>query len=150
MWHNYVNITILNHKTYHAGYGCEPSRVFHWRLPYNVHVLDLTMGIGLKKPSISISQIVQSLTKSNRFYEMHAEMQCEPASNTMPTMTKKAKASKLKECDYVYVLQPKAAHQGCKILVKDFRWIWPYIVETALLDNNYLVWESGTVEMLVI
>ena len=28
---------------------------------------------------------------------------------------KKAKASKLKEADYVYLLQPKADHQGSKI-----------------------------------
>ena len=49
---------------------------------------------------------------------------------------KKANASKLKEQQYVYLLQPKADHQGSKILFTDFRWIGPYIVEKALPKNN--------------
>ena len=36
---------------------------------------------------------------------------------------KKANASKLKQSDYVYILQPKADHQGSKIPFTDFRWI---------------------------
>ena len=42
---------------------------------------------------------------------------------------KKANASKLKQSDYVYILQPKADHQGSKIPFTDFRWIGPYIIE---------------------
>ena len=34
---------------------------------------------------------------------------------------KKANASKLKEADYVYVLQPKADHQVSKILFTEFQ-----------------------------
>ena len=41
---------------------------------------------------------------------------------------KKANASKLKQSDYVYILQPKADHQGSKIPFTDFRWIGPYII----------------------
>ena len=33
---------------------------------------------------------------------------------------KKANASKLKEADYVYILQPKADHQGSKIPFTEF------------------------------
>ena len=33
----------------------------------------------------------------------------------------KANASKLKEADYVYILQPKADHQGSKIPFTEFR-----------------------------
>ena len=57
---------------------------------------------------------------------------------------KKANASKLKEADYVYVLQPKADHQGSKIPLTEFRWIGPYIIEKALPNNNYLVLKIGT------
>ena len=37
MWHEYVNIAVLNYNTsYHTSIGCEPNRVFHGRVPYNV------------------------------------------------------------------------------------------------------------------
>ena len=57
---------------------------------------------------------------------------------------KKANASKLNEADYVYILQPKADHQGSKIPFTEFRWVGPYIVEKALPNNNYLVRKIGT------
>ena len=57
---------------------------------------------------------------------------------------KKANASKLKEADYVYVLQPKADHQGSKIPFTEFRWIGPYIIEEVLPNNNYSVRKIGT------
>ena len=56
----------------------------------------------------------------------------------------KANASKLKEADYVYTLQPKADHQGSKIPFTEFCWIGPYIVEKVLPNNNYLVRKIGT------
>ena len=57
---------------------------------------------------------------------------------------KKAKASKLKQTDYVYILQPKAYHQGSKIPFTDFRWIGPYTIENMLPNNNYQVRKIGT------
>ena len=56
---------------------------------------------------------------------------------------KNANASKLKEADYVYVLQPKADHQGSKIPFTEFRWIGPYIIGKVLPNNNYLVRKIG-------
>ena len=33
-WHKYLPLAVLNHNTtYHASLGCEPSRVFHGRIP---------------------------------------------------------------------------------------------------------------------
>ena len=44
MWHKYVQIAVMNYNTtYHETIGCEPSTVFHGRIPYNV--LDLKLGI---------------------------------------------------------------------------------------------------------
>ena len=63
---------------------------------------------------------------------------------------KKANASKLKEADYVYVLQPKADHQGSKIPFSEFRWIGPYIIEKVLPNNNYLVRKIGTNKIQVL
>ena len=57
---------------------------------------------------------------------------------------KKANASKLKEADYVYILQPKADHQDSKIPFTEFRWVGPYFVENALPNNIYLVRKIGT------
>ena len=35
LWHKYVSIGVLNFNTsYHTSIGCEPSRVFHGRIPY--------------------------------------------------------------------------------------------------------------------
>ena len=57
---------------------------------------------------------------------------------------KKANASKLKEADCLYILQPKADHQASKIPFTEFRWIVPYIIEKVLPNNNYLVRKIGT------
>ena len=57
-------------------------------------------------------------------------------------MTKKP--SILREADNVYILQPKADHQGSKIPFTEFRWSGPYIIEKVLPNNNYLVRKIGT------
>ena len=63
---------------------------------------------------------------------------------------KKANASKLKEQQHVYVLQPRADSQGSKFPFTEFQWIGPYIVERALPNNIYLVRELGTNEPQVL
>ena len=38
LWHKYINIAVLNYNTsYHTSIACEPSRVFHGRIPYIVY-----------------------------------------------------------------------------------------------------------------
>ena len=60
LWHNYISIAVLNYNTsYHASIGCEPSRVLHGRIPYNV--LDLKMGIRPPKIPSPDSQIAQDV-----------------------------------------------------------------------------------------
>ena len=59
-WHKYVNIAVLNYNTsYHTSFSCEPRRVFHGRIPYNV--LDLKLGIRLQQQPIPTSQIDQDV-----------------------------------------------------------------------------------------
>ena len=44
LWHKYVSIAVFNYNTsYHTSIGCEPSPVFHGRIPYKN--LDLKLGI---------------------------------------------------------------------------------------------------------
>ena len=57
---------------------------------------------------------------------------------------KKANASKLKQADYVYILQLQAHHEGSKIPFTDFWWIGPYIIEKVLPNKNHLVLKIGT------
>ena len=57
---------------------------------------------------------------------------------------KKENASKLKQAEYVFILQPKADHQGSKIPFTDYRCIGPCIIEKVLPNNNYVVRKIGT------
>ena len=144
LWHKYVNIAVLNYNTsYHTSIGCEPSRVFHGRIPYIV--LDLKLGIRPQQQPIPTSQIAQEVLEQTEM--IHQEVR----KNIMQTYIKykayydkKANASKFKEADYVYILQPKADHQGSKIPFTEFRWVGPYIFEKVLPNNNYLVRKIGT------
>ena len=44
LWHKYIGIAVLNYNTsYHSSIGCEPSRVFHGRIPYNIYDLKLNI-----------------------------------------------------------------------------------------------------------
>ena len=63
---------------------------------------------------------------------------------------KKANASKPKEADCLYILQPKENHQGSKVPFTEIRWIGPYFIEKVLLNNNYLVRKIGTNKTQVI
>ena len=129
LWHKYVSIAVLNYNTsYHASIGCEPSRVFHGRIPYNI--LNLKMGIRPQEIPPPDSQIAQDVLEQTETIFQDVR------KNTMQAYIKykayydtKANASKLKRTDCVFILQPKADHQGSKIPFTDFRWIGPYIIE---------------------
>ena len=44
-WHKYLPLAVLNYNTtYHDSLGCEPSRIFHGRIPYNI--LDHKLGLN--------------------------------------------------------------------------------------------------------
>ena len=143
-WHKYVSIAALHYNTsYHKSIGCEPSRVFHGRIPYNI--LDLKLGIRPQQQPIPTSQIAQDVLDQTEMIHQNVR------KNTMQAYIKykayhdkMANASKLKEADYVYILQPKADHQGSKIPFIEVRQMGPYIVEKVLQNNNYLVRKIGT------
>ena len=144
LWHKYVNIAVLNYNTsYHTSIGCEPSRDFHGRIPYNI--LDLKLGIRPQQLPIPTSQIAQDvLEQTQMIYQDVRKNTMQAYIKYKAYYDKKADASKLKEADYVYILQPKADHQGSKIPFTEFRWMGPYIVEKVLPNNNYLVRKIGT------
>ena len=60
LWHKYVSIAVLNYNTsYHSSIGCEPNKVFHGRIPYNI--LDLKNGIRPQKSPFPDSEIAKDV-----------------------------------------------------------------------------------------
>ena len=142
--HKYISIAVLNYNTsYHSSFGCEPSRVFHGRIPYKI--LDLKLGIRPQKTCSPDSEIAQDvLEQTEAIFQDVRKNAMQAYIKYKAYYDKKAIASKLKQSDYVYILHPKADHQGSKIPFTDFRWIRPYIIEKVLPINNYLVRKIGT------
>ena len=143
LWHRYVSIAVLNYNTsYHASIGCEPSRVFHGRIPYNI--LNLKMSIRPQKIPTPDSQIAQDvLQQTETLFQDIRKKAMQAYLKNKAYYDRKANASKLKKDDYVFILQPKADHQGSKIPFTDFRWIGPYFIEKVLTNNNYVVRKIG-------
>ena len=144
LWHKYVSIAVLNYNTsYHANIGCEPSRVFHRRIPYNI--LDLKMGIRPLKIPPPDSEIAQDvLEQMETIFRDVRKNAMQAYIKYKAYYDRKTNASKLKQADCVFILQPKADHQGSKIPFTDFRWIGPYIIEKLSPNKNYLVRKIGT------
>ena len=65
LWRRYINIAVLNYNTsHHTSMGCEPSRAFHGRNPYNI--LDLKLGLCPQHqpiPTLPIAQDVLDQTE---------------------------------------------------------------------------------------
>ena len=75
LWHKYVSIAALNYNTsYHTSIGCEPSRVFHGRIPYNI--LDLKLRVRPQQAPIPTSQISQdALDQTEMIHRVVRKMQ---------------------------------------------------------------------------
>ena len=144
LWHKYVNIAVLNYKTsYHTSFGCQPNRVFHGRIPYNI--LDLKQGFQPQQQPIPTLHIAQDVLIQTEMIHLGVRKNAMQAYIKYKVYyDKKANASKLKEAEYVNVLQSKADHQGSKIPFTEFRWIGPYIIKKLLPNNNYLARKIGT------
>ena len=57
---------------------------------------------------------------------------------------KKASASKLKQAQNVFVLQPNVSQHGSEVPFTDFCWIGPLIIEKLLLNQNSMVRKIDT------
>ena len=138
-WHKYLPLAVLNYNTtYHSSLGCEQSRIFHGRVPYNL--LDHRLGLNPNpkhNPTTDFAeefqrrtQILIDKTKKNI---MHSYLKYKEYYD------RKAKAAPLLQGDFCFILQPLADHQGSKIPFREFRWIGPYVIEKVLPNNNYIV-----------
>ena len=143
-WHKYLPLAVLNHNTsYHACIGCEPTREFHGRIPYNI--LDHKLGNNpneLVNPTTEFAEEIQSRTKI--LIDKTKQNIMQSYIKYKEYYDRKAKAAPLKENDYRFVLQPKADHQGSKIPLRDYRWVGPFIVQKVLPNENYIVRRINT------
>ena len=138
-WHKFLPLAVLNYNTsYHSSLGCELFRVFHARVPYKI--LDPRLGLNLN-PKISPTtdfaeefqrraQVLFDKTKKNimQSYLKYKEY-----------YDRKAKAAPLEKCDFCFVLQPLADHQGSKIPFLEFQWIGLYVIEKVLPYEKFMV-----------
>ena len=143
-WHKYLPLAVLNYNTtYHSSIGCEPSKIFRGRNPFNV--LDHKLGNNPNKnflPTTVFAEEVQQRTQI---------LIDQTKKNIMQSYLKykdyydrKTKAAPLKERDYCFVLQPKADCQASKIPIREHRWISPFVVQTVLSNDNYIVRRLNT------
>ena len=138
-WHKYIPLAVLNYNTsYHSTLGCEPSRIFHGRIPYNI--LDHKLGLNPNPTILPTTDFAEEFQRRTQILLDNTK------KNIMQSYLKykeyydrKAKASLLMQNDYCFILQPRADHQGSKIPFRKFRWIGPYVIEQVLPNENYIV-----------
>ena len=143
-WHKYLPLAVLNYNTtYHSSIGCEPSKVFHGRYPYNV--LDHKLGNNPNKNFMPTTEFAEEVQQRTQILIDQTK------KNIMQSYLKykdyydrKAKAAPLKEKDYCFVLQPKADNQASKIPFKEYRWIGPFVIQKVLSNDNYIVRRLNT------
>ena len=143
-WHKFLPIAIPNYNTtYHSSIDCEPSRVFHGRVPHNI--LDHKLGLRFNPNVTPTTDFAEELLRRTKIlYDKTKKNVMQSYIKYKNYYDKKVKASPLKEKDYCFILQPKADHQGSKIPFRDFRWIGPYLEEKVLPNNNYIVRKLNT------
>ena len=143
-WHKYLPLAVLNHNTsYHASIGCEPTRGFHGRIPYNI--LDHKLGNNPNEkisPTTEFAEEIQIKTKT--LIDKTKQSIKQSYIKYKEYYDRKAKAAPLKENEFCFVLQPKADHQGSKIPFRDYRWVGPFIVQKVLPNENYIVRRPNT------
>ena len=143
-WHKYLPLAVLNYNTtYHASIGCEPSKIFHGRTPYNV--LDHKLGNNPNKNFLPTTEFAEELQQRTQIlFDQTKKNIMQSYLKYKEYYDRKAKAAPLQEKDYCFVLQPKADSQGSKIPFRDFRWIGPFVVQKTLPKNNYIVRRLNT------
>ena len=101
LWNKCVSIAVLNHNaSYHTSIGCEPSRVFHDRIPYNI--LNIKLGIRTQQQPILTSQNAKDvLVQTEMIHQDVCKIAMQAHIKDKAFYDKKANASKFKEAEYV-------------------------------------------------
>ena len=143
-WHKYLPLAVLNHNTtYNASIGCEPTRVFHGRVPYNV--LDFKLGYRHDSRPLPTTEMAEEIQRqTDTLIDQVKKNVMQAYLKYKSYYDKKAKACPLITSDYCFILNPKADNQSKKIPFREFQWVGPFKVEKVLPNNNYIVRKVGT------
>ena len=144
LWHKYLPLAVLKYNTsYHASIGCEPTRVFYGRVPFNI--LDHKLGNNPNEritPTTDVAKEIQNRAKllmdKTKEKIMHSYLKYKR------NYDRKAKAASLKESECCFTLQPKVDYQGSKIPFRDYRWAGPFIVQNVLPNETYITRRLNT------
>ena len=64
-WHEYLLLAVLNYDTTnHTSIGCEPTRVFHGRIPYNI--LDHKLGLNSNDKILTTTEFAEDLQRKTQ------------------------------------------------------------------------------------
>ena len=143
-WHKYLPLAVLNYNTtYNSSIGCEPSKVFHGRNPYNV--LDHKLGNNPNKDFLPTTEYAEELQQRTQILiDKTKQNIMQSYLKNKEFYDRKTKAAPLKEQDFCFILQPNANNLGSKIPSRDYRWIGPDRIEKVLPNDNYLVRRLNT------
>ena len=137
MWHQFVPTATGNYNTtYHSATGCEPSRVVHGRIPYNVFDLKFNLKQNQKtNPTTNIGEEV--VQKTRMIHESVSKHLLHSYIRYKQYYDKKAAAHPLAANDYCYALHPQANNQGSKLPFREFLWTGPFVIVKTLPNNTY-------------
>ena len=138
-WHKYLPLAILNYNTtYHSSLGCEPSRIFHGRVPYNI--LDYRLGLNPNPKIIPATDFAEELQRRTQILiDKTKKHIMQSYLKYKKYYDRKAKAAPLEQGDFCFILQPLADHQGSKIPFREFRWVGLYVIEKVLPNGKHIV-----------
>ena len=132
-WYKYLPLAVLNHNTtYHASFGCEPSRVLHGRIPNNI--LDYKLGYNPNlryQPHVDVAEEIQKRMKI--LLDRTKKNIMQSSLKYKAYYDRKAKTSQLETMDYCYILAPKADTQATKIPFREFRWFGTSTSDLSLI-----------------
>ena len=107
LWHKYVNIAVLNYNTsYHTSIGCEPGRVFHGKIPYNI--LDLKLGIRPQQQPIPTSPIAQDILEQTEM--IHQDVHKNTIMTKRPTLQSLKKPIMCISCSQKRITKEAKSH----------------------------------------
>ena len=105
-WHKYLPLAILNYNTtYHSSLGCEPSRIFHGRVPYNI--LDYRLGLNPNPKIIPATDFAEELQRRTQILiDKTKKHIMQSYLKYKKYYDRKAKAAPLEQGDFCFILQP--------------------------------------------
>ena len=76
-WHKFLPLAVLNYNTtYHSSIGCEPSKVFHGRIPFNV--LDHNLGNNTNKNFLPTTEFAEEVQQGTQILIDQTKILCSP------------------------------------------------------------------------